>query len=214
MNENLSKTIARWLLLGAASTLCCLCIPLMSVEAQPDNLERLRSCADEVADSVVHLFAPGDTLCVTVAVHPASWLIDQAMLAVAERRGNVVSSCQENGDVGLGFAINAIGIDYLPVDETDSVERRARLDLAVSLPPLKGTNGSIGRSLRSFSATLTDTVATGMLDIMEGSGYDFARGKRPPPPGSTGFWSKIVEPAIVLGATAVVVILLFSVRSQ
>lgn len=215
MNENLSRTIVRRLLLSTAATLCCLCIPFATVEAQPDNLEQLQSCARNLADSVVRLFDRNDTLCVTIAENPASWIVDQAMLAVAERRGNVIRSCDQREDAAIGLAINAIGIEYLPVDESDSMERRTRLDLNVSLPALeKGTNGTVGRSLRSFSSLLTDTVATDAIAALEASGYEFVHGKRPPPAGSTGFWSKVVEPAIVLGATAVVVLLLFTVRSQ
>jgi hypothetical protein len=79
---------------------------------------------------------------------------------------------------------------------------------------MDGGLGSSGlRRAASFVVVRRDTVGADETPLLEASGYDFAKGVLPPRP-SGGIWKKIVEPAVVLGAAVVTVILLFTVRSQ
>ena len=180
--------------------------------AQPDNLARLQECARAAADSLLEGFAAGDTLCLSVADHPAAWIVEQAVTAVANARRNVIATCGPGDPRSLSVAITAIGVEYRETEDSDSLERNALLSVSALLPGGSRPGGISGRTSRTLSSARADTVATDDLGVQEGAGYPFAKGSSPASSG--GFWSKVVEPAIVLGATAVVVILLFTVRSQ
>jgi len=183
----------------------------LQLHAQPaDNLERLRGCAVSVADSVLAPFAEGDTVCLDIAGHPAAWLVEQSVLGRAMERNIGVVPCPSERGVRIGLAVTAIGIDYGPTDDADLLARYCRLDVGASLPIAGAANS---RMVHTFSVIAGDTVEVDQTSSIEASGYDFARGTIPRQAGG-GFWKKIIEPAVVLGASAVIAILLFTVRSQ
>ncbi len=176
--------------------------------AQPEgNLERLRQCAQTLADSAIGFYAEGDTVYLEVVPHPASWLLEQAVLTSAMARNIGVTSSAAERSRRLLLAITSVGIEYRHTDDADLLSRSCMLQLDASL-----ATGDM-RTGRSFSAVILDTVQADQSSMLEASGYDFARGRLPAEPGG-GFWKTIVEPAVVLGASVVVAILLFTVRSQ
>lgn len=182
-----------------------------ALHAQPaDNLERLRDCAIQLADSVLAPYSQGDTICLEVVPHPASWLVEQSVLGRAHERSINVLPCMPERTGRIALAITSIGVQYRLVDDIDLLARECRLDVGASLPA-PGSSG--GRTARAFTLAASDTVDADQTSSIEASGYDFARGTVPPQNGG-GFWKKIVEPAVILGASAVIAILLFTVRSQ
>ncbi len=61
----------------------------------------------------------------------------------------------------------------------------------------------------NLSRVYSDTVYTGNLDELESPGIQYTHGEPP----REGFFDNILEPAILLGATAVAIYLFFTVRS-
>lgn len=177
---------------------------------QQDNLERLRACAVAIADSALGRYAAGDTISLELAPHPASWLLESTLLGAATARGIGVVSSPSPSAGRLVMAITSIGVGYQETDDDDLLVRECRLGADASF----SENGPRGRRLAgSFSALLQDTVQADETSLLEASGYDFTRGALPTT-ASSGFWKTIVEPAVVLGASVVITILLFTVRSQ
>jgi hypothetical protein len=186
----------------------------LSLSAQPDNLQFLQQCARQAGDSLIAGYGSTDTLCLSVAAHPAAWLLEEGALSAALDHGIYVRHCAEGADNGISIAVRSLGITYLPLDEPDSVQRIAHLEVSAALDARPESPTETRRRLtRSISVDRSDTVSADGTSMLEASGYEFARGTMPPRQ-SSGFWSKIIEPAVILGASAVMVILLFTVRSQ
>ena len=197
--------------------LACLALTTISppaLPAQVDNLEQIRRGASQLVAPLLERYSPGDSLCLRVADHPASWVLEQSALERAEARSLAIYRCQAPAPTGLLLALTEISVFYRLLDDTDSTERRTRVAISASLP---GEIADAGRQAplvsRSHSLELVDTVGTDRLRWLEGSGYDFARGTSIATH-TPGFWERIVEPAVILAASAVMVILLFTVRSQ
>jgi hypothetical protein len=174
------------------------------------NIDRLSECARRMSDSLMSGYRTGDTICLHVAEHPASWIVDQAALGAATARGLHVRPCDGGSRAGIDLAITDIGIDYREIDEIDSLERRARLACSAALTQ---TGAADSRTARTLEIALVDSIAAADVAAVEAPGYDFAKGSRTAD-ASGGFWNRVVEPAVILGASAVMVILLFTVRSH
>jgi|GEM_PF-2353667 len=177
--------------------------------AQEDNLARLRECARIIADSVAAELG-GDTICVAVVNHQAGWLLDQSIVLATEERKLPLRLCDSAHPAGATLAITSLGVFYQELDDDDAIERLAQFEVSATLPRRAG---GTGRTVRTYSVGLRDTVAADATSLIERSGYEFARGSFPPSNGG-GFWKKLVEPAVVLGATVIMVVLLFTVRSR
>lgn len=89
----------------------------------------------------------------------------------------------------------------------DSVHRRIKTELLYSI--IK-PNKNIVRDTELI--TVADTVAIGEIEWLERSEMPFA--KSPLPPSEKSWISELITPAIVLGASILSIVLLFSVRSK
>ena len=201
--------LAAGLAAGAASTFAA-----GSFESTPrGNLERLEECAATVADSILSTVGARDSLCLAIVPHDAAWLLERALVERASARGVSVQRCEAADARRLDVAIASIGVVYSVTDD-DAIERRAALSISASAPaPI--TEAGRGAALRTFrvEAELVDTLAHPDTAGLAIASYPFTVGTMPAAD-SGGFWSKIVEPAVVLAAAAIVAILLFTVRSQ
>ncbi len=179
--------------------------------AQEDNLMRLRECARIIADSVAADLG-SDTICVAIVNHQAGWLLDQAVISAGEERKIPIRICDSTHPAEATLAITSLGVFYQELDDDDdAIGRLAQLEVSATLPRRAG--GNAGRTVRIYSVALRDTVPADGTSLIERSGYEFARGSFPASNGG-GFWKKLVEPAVVLGATVIMVVLLFTVRSR
>lgn len=181
--------------------------------AQQTNLDRLNSCSQRLSDSLLAAYHSGDTLCVSVAEHPAAWVLDQAALGSAAARGLHVTSCEGARRAQIALAITELGVDYREIDDPDSLQRSVHMACSAALTSYQGEGSAAIRTARRIETWLQDTIATAQMTAIEAPGYDYTKGTRAAQSAS-GFWSRVVEPAVVLGAAAVMVILLFTVRSQ
>jgi hypothetical protein len=64
--------------------------------------------------------------------------------------------------------------------------------------------------VKDFSLTVKDTINVEDVEKVENRSYPFTRGELPPEP----FFSSLLEPIVAVGATAITIILFFSVRSK
>ncbi|HVZ41283.1 MAG TPA: hypothetical protein VHI13_18530 [Candidatus Kapabacteria bacterium] len=175
--------------------------------AQLTNLDVLALCARQVCDSALASQPDSSGFCAVVIRHPASWLVEENMAQAAAGRGMHVRSCDSNASVTI--ALRSVGVAYDAIaGDDDRMSREATIEVSALLRPPDGViRETHYRSVRR------DTVAADQIPRLDGSGYDFARGTQPVQPGG-GFWSRVVEPAVVIGASVVMTILFFTVRSQ
>jgi hypothetical protein len=66
--------------------------------------------------------------------------------------------------------------------------------------------------LQNTALDYRDTVARRTVPALESRQYEFANGSVPEP--QKTFWKTVVEPAIVVAAIVITVVLLFTVRTQ
>lgn len=177
------------------------------VWAQPTNLDLVRECALSLTDSALTL-ATVPTLCYSVAPHPAAWLIEESVVKTAEQKGMKLRDCS-SGVPAIKSAFTELIILYRNGTEPETIARECRITVAVMVAP----TGAEPQRQREFTAIRHDTVAVSAVPLIEQPGYDYLRGVSIAPPNSN-FWDRVMEPAIVLGAAAVSVILLFTVRSN
>lgn len=167
----------------------------------PTNLVVLDSLA-RVAAGQVCAALPADGAAVSLREHRAAWLVRARL---AER----CPKAQRQGDSSGSVGVTAFGVRYerLP-DADDSLRRICTVALAGTYPAADGTVAA----LPDIFAAHEDVIAERDIAALEADGYDFARGILPPPPGS--FIRDVIEPLTVVGAAALTVLLLFTVRSQ
>lgn len=175
--------------------------------AQPTNLDLVRDCTRSVADSALAL-AAASTLCYKVAAHPGAWLLEEAVARTAEQRGNQLRDCS-SGTPAINIAFTELNVLYRNGPEPETLARECRVGVAVMVAP----TGTEPQHQQEFTAIRHDTVAVSAVALIEQPGYDYLRGVSIAPK-TSNFWDKVIEPAIVLGAAAVSVILLFTVRSN
>jgi len=176
--------------------------------SQPTNLDLVRDCTRSIADSAL-LLAAVPTICYTVAQHPAAWLIEEAMVQTAEHRGNALRDCSDGQAAAITLAFTELHVLYRSGEASGTIVRECRVAVAVLAAPY----GTEPQQQREFTAIRSDTLAATAVPLIEQPGYEYLRGVRLAPSGSN-FWDTVLEPAIVLGAAAVSVILLFTVRSN
>lgn len=184
---------------------------LVNAPLATSNLARLELAAAAAADSLLDRI-DGDTLCVAVVEHDARWLLESAIVERAAARGVTVRRCEASDAGRIEVAIITIGVVYRRID--DGLERVATLSLSSSAPSSLAESGTT-RPLRALraAAALADTLAAADTAGLGDAAYPYSIGTVADD-SSGGFWRTIVEPAVVLAASAIVAILLFTVRSQ
>lgn len=183
--------------------------------SQTTNLERLQTCAAALSDSLLASLTANESreLCVRVVDHPASWIVEQSMTRMMEERGFVRVPCNPLPPNDLLIAITNIGIRYVELDDPDFFRREVKLGLSASVPKQQGTTRAVRHVTETREIVLQDTIEAGQTSLLEAPGYSFTIGTAIQRNRSS-VWSKIVEPAVVIGSTVVMVILLFTTRSQ
>lgn len=204
------------LLLTGFVTVACLCSGPNGLQATPvqeRNLDRLEQCARAACDTINAVFNGGDSVCLNVAPHPAAWLLQQSYVTAAHDKNLYPVLCAGVTPAfnSVSPAINDIGVEYSQTDDQDFLQRTVYLSLSATITAGK-TSGNI-LSVRKIHVALTDTIPADQALLMDDPDYAFAKGVTTAKP-KPGFWEKIVEPAVVVGSAVVMVVLLFTVRSQ
>ncbi len=175
------------------------------------NLDRMRSLATDIARSCVDTADLRDTSKVRLQVLPADsgWLLEEAIRAGLSSRGARQADAAYDRMAEFGILEMRVKYDNLRrdgfmgakiVDRTVSVSLHARItDSAATRVLFVGDR----------SAAVSDTVLVSEISRLESPMIPVTCGMIP----EEGFFDNVAGPFIVLGAVAVAVILLFTVRS-
>ena len=180
---------------------------------QSTNLEQFQRCAEVVADTLFARAGRPDQLCIRVVSHPADWIIDQACNDIAARQRLSLVQCKAPYTNELLIAITDIGVRYVELDDEDYYRREVTLGVSASVPLIQTTTPDISRVTERFEYALNDTVDASSIADIESPGYNFTTGPTIKL-NKSSFWKSVAEPAIIVGTSVVMVILLFTTRSQ
>lgn len=188
-----------------------------------DNVSVAERTARIIADSLLSPFKAGDTVCVHVTAAPGAWVVEVALLRCAAGRNLTIAECEASGGEHSALDLQFVNasLTYWPLDAIDSLERRVAIEAFGRYAIRTGLAESTARDI-SGGATMVYSGVTfeaSALDTIALSDSSFVAGPPPFSPAipvlrTSGFWTRVVEPAIVLGAAVVMTILLFTVRSQ
>lgn len=137
--------------------------------------------------------------------HSAAVYTDQLITSELSKH-NLLSTDSSNFTLDCKIIHNNVYYNKLS-HRSDSVSRIVKTELIYSLIK-SGINLTHNTELIAY----TDTVAIGEIEWLERSELPFA--KSPLPPQENSWISELITPAIVLGASILSVVLLFSVRSK
>ena len=142
----------------------------------------------------------------------ADWLIKKHIIKEFARDSISIvrpSADSSSSAAHLQIIIEDIGIFYKNIeDEFDLLKRTARLKASIISEKPEGIPGLAPL----ISLSYTDIVNRAQIESLESDGFEFCKGEVPEQPSS--FFKSALEPAIVVAATVVTVVLLFTVRSK
>jgi hypothetical protein len=156
-----------------------------------------------------------DTLYFSFAPHPAAWLLEQYLLPdlaptwAMLRRLRAADTAQTRKHGLLSLRVTDCAVRYFPCDHSDdSLTREAHIIVVASMEEASGLVMPIPTTALDYR----DTVARRSITGLESKQYEFANSSVPEP--QKTFWKTVVEPAIVVAAAVITVVLLFTVRTQ
>lgn len=174
----------------------------------PTNKEIFSSFLNEFIDTLTKSTTYKNFL-LRIQAHPISDFIENDIVGNLSPIGYkfFLSNCDTCTVVQIG--INKFETSYKRIKRekpTNLVIRKIELELVCLLKPPKSTIDAL-----NFKKSYTDTLTTENLDWIERDGYPFT-GERPKEP--ENFLKKYFEPIIIIGSSALAIILFFTVRSK
>ncbi len=182
---------------------------VVDLQAQSTNLEQISSTARLIADSVLRDTRLPDTLCLNVVTHPADWIVLNAFTDRSHSFGRATVRCTPPFRRELLIAITEIDVIFETLND-DEIRRTVQLSIALSLPQI--VQAEEIRLTDRRSVQHVDTVDSDVAGSLVSSGYPFTSPRYITSTPSS-FWQRIAEPALVLGTTVGMVVLLFTTRS-
>jgi hypothetical protein len=176
------------------------------------NLEVMRTLAGRVGAYVGGTLAAGDSSSVTVTILPkeSGWYIEGAFLAELAKKGLHTTSTAP-GRYAANIGISDARVEYSDIRRESflgpkTLNRKVYLQLSA-----KVTDQPAGTLIlaKEFQEVSLDTIRLSDIERVESPHLPVTRGKIP----GEGFFSNFAEPLVLIGAIAVAVYLLFSVRS-
>lgn len=192
--------------------LLCALRPAVASGEQGTNLERISEALRLVAMRVYSRPNLPDTLCLTVVEHPADWVATRAFLEAAERDGREAIRCTPPFFGEVLVAITQLQVDLVEIDDERLLRRDVSVSLGLSLPRQLPA-GPEQRYSAVEELRLSDTVERSRAGDLATEGYPYTEA-RYIATRRTSFWKQVAEPAVVLGTTVAMVVLLFTTRSQ
>jgi hypothetical protein len=176
-------------------------------------LQTFQSLAARIGDlavSTIPLTTIG-SVAVTVTPRESAWTIEQELIAAFRGRGFATLGSPGDSSVVAEFGVADARVAYANLRRDGFLGQRV-LDRNVKLT-LRGKivdrrTGAL-LSIREWTEEQDDVVGISQIESLETPGVPMTKGTVPP----EGFFSGLAEPLVVLGAIAVAVVLLFSIRS-
>ncbi len=149
-----------------------------------------------------------DTFRIEFNRHPAAWLVREEISKSAENR-KAGLKIKDSGLPFMEIAIKDCGVAYeIYPDDNDTLIRI----INVSISGILTTKDGKIIPLPEYSSSLKDKISVNDLPFVQSAQHDFANSPVPVPPKS--FFRQLAEPFIVISTAALVVVLLFTVRSH
>jgi hypothetical protein len=176
------------------------------------NLEVMRSLAERIGEKVGKLISTHDAETVAVRVLPeeTAWYVERSLLAGLSTQ-NVQLTSSARSDLYAEFGLGNLRVAYANIRRDGLLGSKLidrKVTVLVSAKVLDQRAGNI-LLLKDFREERIDTLQLSELENVENQNLEVTQGIIP----AEGFFSNIAEPLVVLGAIAVAVFLLFSVRS-
>jgi hypothetical protein len=181
-------------------------------EGATTNIRAFQLLATRIGDSLNANIATKDSVRVVLSVRPegSAWLVEGEIARALQEGGRtVVVSPPGNYAAELGV----LGMHVVYRDPRSEglfsgkvVDREVTLDMQAKL--VDQQTGILVVN-KEFREVMVDTVRMAEIPTLEDPNVPQTQGTRP----SEGFFSSLAEPLIMLGAVAVAVYLLFTVRS-
>ena len=186
---------------------------LVSKNSIRTNFEILDSLSKTISEKIIENVIKHNISKLTLLItnHSSSWLLEQNIVAVGNEKSlQFYNHKSDSINSSLNLNIIKSGIGYLNLDKSrDSIIRVIHYEI----------NGTISRSIsnelipiNNISSVYQDTLSRDDVNLIEHNSYDFSKSSVPEPPKS--FFDEITEPLIIVSSAIIVIVLLFSVRSQ
>jgi hypothetical protein len=189
--------------------------PLLADGGRPaaKNLSVIQLLAERAAEEVVLSFPPRDTGFVLLMIAPRDygWTLELEMARVFDRQNYRVVSAAESAQVVVDLGIDDAGVVYRN-PRRDGFFGSRIVDRTVRLKLLAKVTDSERKSvllMKEISRQDSDVVQLDEVDQLQTPGIPMTRGESPP----QGVFDTWLEPLILLGAIAVGIYLLFTMRS-
>lgn len=181
-------------------------------EGPPTNLRTYQMLARRIGDSLGALIPQGDSLRLLLSVKPegSAWLVAGGIVHALQSDGYTVVMAQpaayfaELGVLDMHVAYDNVRRDGL--FGAKIVDREVTLNIGARLVEQRSGMLIVNREFRQ---SVRDTVEVSEIQQLEDPYVSVTQGNLP----AEGFFSSLAEPLIMLGAVAVAVYLLFTVRS-
>lgn len=187
--------------------------PGMAQEDVPvSNIQAFQLLAERIGDSLNAQIPDRDSLRVLLSVKPEStaWLVQGGISRALQKRGHIVvvaTPAEYQAELGIMEMHVAYGNAHTTGLFSGKVADREVL-LIVSARLVDQRSGVVTVN-KEFQANVRDTVYVSEIPTLEDANVPVTQGAL----SGEGFFSSLVEPLIMLGAVAVAVYLLFTVRS-
>lgn len=190
------------MILGAGMTL--------GDEIPETNLAVMRRVASRIIQHAME--GVGDSGLVVVSVRPSAtaWYLQNAIMDAVASHGRTVRTTMAEGAYVLDVAQEDLGVEYGETHRTGlfgtvMTERTVRVRLEVVLSGPAGALLSSGAQLE----LARDTIAVSSIPSLETPFVPVTHGEAP----AGGLFDNLAEPLLMIGAVAIAVYLLFTVRS-
>ncbi len=187
-----------------AIVLCC-ALPCFA-QLPVSNIERLEMLADSLAGVLCGQLSGWSRLQLVLEPHPARWLLEHALVRGLSLCGHQLYSAEADTLPRLTIAIADVGVSYEPVS-SERVRRTVRWHV---LGTLRLPDGRL-LALPSWRTAAHDTLARSSLPQVDQPSYSFGSAPMPEP---HSLWRELLEPALAVGTGAVILLLLFTLRSR
>lgn len=184
-----------------------------SVGPTPTNLQMFQSLAARIGELVVTSIPVTEARSVAVVVtpHESAWTIEQELNEAFRGRGFNLLGAPSDSALAAEFSLADTRVTYANARSDGFLGQRI-VDRTVKLT-LRGKivdrrTGAL-LALREWTEEGSDVIGISQLESLETPGLFMTKGVAPP----EGFFSGLLEPLVLLGAIAVAVVLLFSIRS-
>lgn len=184
-------------------------------ETPPTNLDLYGRNVEEIVDTLLQEI-PADVdmhLAVRISGAEYSWIVEQAFLRTLQERDFTVRTASDESvnSIFFEFMVIELSVKYRKVDRAEAfgnrtIERSVTTALAGKM--YQRSTGELHYA-GTIRKTTDDFIAKNDIERVEHAQISVTQGSRPP----GGFMKKILEPAVVITATAIAIYLFFSVRS-